>query len=348
MDYKLRLESGPVPIPSDSQQKRGRLISIVAPAFNETECIEELARQLTEIFSILDEYNFEVILIENGSSDDTIIKLAAITERDDRFTVLQMSRTFGCDNGMTAGMDYASGDACIIMTSDLQDPPSLIPAFIELWEKGYDNVFGIVDRRHGTGPIRRMNSQLYYWMLSRFSENAAPRNVSDFRLLDRVAYQTVNAMPEHNRFLRNMISWSGFRSIGVVYERPNRFAGKTKTQTFRLIRTAINSLLSSSRIFLRFIPLFGLILSTGSVLAIAVLYANFLINGVPFPGFGTLLSIQLLTFGIITFFLGIMAQYIGLIFDEVQGRPNFIVRRIMHKGVSVLVGNNSPQIGKNL
>ena len=247
-----------------------------------------------------------------------------------------MSRTFGCDNGMAAGMSYATGDACIIMTADLQDPPELIPTFVTLWEQGYDNVFGIVARRHGTGPIRRLNSQLYYWMLAKLSDDAVPRNVSDFRLIDRAVYETANAMPERNRFLRNLFAWTGFRSIGVVYERPERFAGTTTTQTWRLIRTAVNSLLSSSRVLLRLIPLFGMLLSGAALIGIFGLGVNFVLNGVPFPGFGTLLCVQLLTFGIVTFFLGIMAQYVGLIFDEVQGRPHFIVRRVIHDGLPIV------------
>ncbi len=341
MDPELRLESGPRPVPTERRPTHRRRISVVAPAYNETDCVEELARRLTEIFSTLPDIDFEVFLVENGSGDDTVDKLTAITATDQRFTVLQMSRTFGCDNGMAAGMSYATGDACIIMTADLQDPPELIPTFITLWEQGYDNVFGIVARRHGTGPIRRLNSQLYYWMLAKLSDDAVPRNVSDFRLIDRAVYETANAMPERNRFLRNLFAWTGFRSIGVVYERPERFAGTTTTQTWRLIRTAVNSLLSSSRVLLRLIPLFGMLLSGAALIGIFGLGVNFVLNGVPFPGFGTLLCVQLLTFGIVTFFLGIMAQYVGLIFDEVQGRPHFIVRRVIHDGLPIVKASES-------
>ncbi|HCL28909.1 MAG TPA: glycosyltransferase [Candidatus Latescibacteria bacterium] len=338
MEPELQLESGPRSVPTERRPTHRRRISIVAPAYNERDCVDELARRLSDIFAQLSDYDFEVFLIENGSSDDTIDKLTAITAADSRFTVLQMSKTFGCDNGMSAGMAHATGDACIIMTADLQDPPELIPTFVTLWEQGYDNVFGIVDRRHGTGPIRRLNSQLYYWLLAKLSDDAVTRNVSDFRLVDRVVYNTANAMPERNRFLRNLIAWTGFRSIGVVYERPERFAGETKTETWRLIRTAVNSLLSSSRVLLRLIPLFGMFLSTAALMGIVGLGINFVLNGVPFPGFGTLLCVQLLTFGIVTFFLGIMAQYVGLIFDEVQGRPQFIVRRTIRDGRAILDG----------
>ena len=342
MDPELRLVSGPRPVPTERRPTHRRRISIVAPAYNETDCVEELARRLSGIFSELSNYEFEVFLIENGSDDDTVDKLTAITAADPRFTVLQMSRTFGCDNGMSAGMAYATGDACIIMTADLQDPPELIPTFVTLWEQGYDNVFGIVDRRHGTGPIRRFNSQLYYWMLAKLSDDAVPRNVSDFRLIDRAVYSAANTMPERNRFLRNLIAWTGFRSVGVVYERPERFAGTTKTQTWRLIRTAVNSLLSSSRVLLRLIPLFGMLLSGAALIGILGLGINFVLNGVPFPGFGTLLCVQLLTFGIVTFFLGIMAQYVGLIFDEVQGRPHFIVRRVVRDGLPIVDAPKAP------
>ena len=332
MEHELRMASGPRPVPGDPRPADGRRISIVAPAYNEYECIDELVKRLRLVFAELPEYEFEVLIIENGSSDDTIGKLTAVTAEDPRFTVLQMSKAFGCDNGMAAGMAFATGDACIIMTSDLQDPPELIPTFISLWEQGYDNVFGIVNRRHGTGPVRRFNSQMYYWLVSRLSDNAVPRNVSDFRLMDKAVYEAANAMPERNRFQRSIVAWMGYRSIGVVYDRPERFAGETKTEILWVVRNAINSILSSSRVLLRMFPLVGLLITAGAFMGIVVLSINFVANGVPFPGFGTLLCAQLLALGIVTFFLGVMAQYVGLIFDEVQARPNFIVRRVVRDG----------------
>jgi len=173
---------------------------------------------------------------------------------------------------------------------------------------------------------------MYYWLVSKLSDDAVPRNVSDFRLMDRAVYEAARSMPERNRFLRSLVAWTGFRSIGVVYDRPERFAGETKTETFWVVKNAVNSILSSSRVLLRIFPMVGMFITATACAGIVGLSINFLVNGVPFPGFGTLLCVQLLALGVVTFFLGIMAQYVGLIFDEVQRRPNFIVRRVVRDG----------------
>lgn len=177
-----------------SPRDRRALISVVVPAYNESDCVEELGRRLQAVFDSLPAYDFEAVIVENGSADDTYEKLVRLHEHDARFRVVQLARNFGMDGGITAGLVHVSGDAVVIMTADLQDPPELIGPFLEKWEEGFENVYGIVTSRQGTGPMRRFNSQAFYWLLSKLTDDRIPRNASDFRLVDRKVVDTINTM----------------------------------------------------------------------------------------------------------------------------------------------------------
>lgn len=304
-----------------------RLISIVIPAYNERDNVDELGRRLGAVMDDHDRYDFEVVIVENGSLDDTMERLLALRERDPRFKILQLARNFRMDGGITAGLNHVSGDAAIIMTADLQDPPELIGRFLEKWEEGYENVFGIVTQRVGTGPIRRFNSQAFYWLAGKLTDGRIPRNVSDFRLVDRRVYETINVMEERNRFVRGLMAWVGFKSIGIEHERAPRFGGISHAHTFKVLDLAFKGIFAHSYVPLKLITIFGLFLSVASLLAIVVLAVAFVVFGVPFPGFGTLVCSILLLFGFLFSMLGIVAEYVGLIYEEVKQRPNFVVRR---------------------
>ena len=183
-----------------------KLISLIIPAYNEEDCVDELARRLSQVFDAETHYDFEVIIIENGSIDSTWEKLQVISKADNRFKILKLSRNFRMDGGLTAGLDYVNGDACVLMTADLQDPPELIPTFLRKWEEGFENVYGIVTKREGTGPIRTMNSKLFYWLAGKLTDGRIPRNASDFRLVDRKVYVAVRGMTERNRFVRGLFA----------------------------------------------------------------------------------------------------------------------------------------------
>jgi dolichol-phosphate mannosyltransferase len=304
-----------------------KLISVVIPAYNETECVEELSRRLRKVFDELDTYEFEVLMVENGSEDDTFEKLVAIHDEDERFRVIQLARNFRMDGGVTAGLADARGDAAVVMTADLQDPPELIGDFIARWEEGYENVYGIVTARHGTGFVRRVNSRLFYWVADKLTDHRIPPNASDFRLIDRKVYETVNAMPEHNRFVRGLFAWAGYRSIGIEHERPPRFGGESKANSGVVMDLAIKGILAHTYLPLRLIALFGLLLSALSVVTLIGLTVDFVAFGVPFPGFGTIVAVNILLFGFLFCMLGVLSQYIGLIYEEVKERPNFVVRQ---------------------
>ncbi len=302
-----------------------KLITIIVPAYNEEACIEELARQLTAVFAVNDRYDFETLIIENGSVDRTWEILQTINARDPRFKVIRLARNFRMDGGITAGLDYATGDAVVFMTADLQDPPELITEFIKKWEEGYENIYMHVLKRRGTGPIRSFNSQAFYWLAGKLTDNRIPKNVSDYRLLDRKVYEAVRNMKERNRFVRGLVAWVGFKSIGVEAERAERFGGVSNAHSLKVIDLAFKGIFSHSYIPLKLITLTGVVLSLASFVSIVVFVNVWLFVGVPFAGFGTIVSIAVLAFGTLTFMLGIIAEYLGLIYEEVKGRPNFVV-----------------------
>ncbi len=302
-----------------------KLISVIIPAYNESECIEELHTRLAKVFDSENGYEFEAVIVENGSSDDTYAKLLEINQSDSRFKVLKLARNFRMDGGLTAGLSVIDSDACILMTADLQDPPEQIPALIRKWEEGFENVYGIVTERQGTGPIRTFNSKAFYWLAGKLTDNRIPKNASDFRLLDRKVYTAVREMDERNRFVRGLVAWVGFNSVGVEIARPPRFAGESKAYSFHVIDLAFKGIFAHSYKPLRVITIVGTLTSLASIIVFAGLAFRWVVVGVPFGGFGTLVTLALLSFGLIVFMLGIIAEYLGLIYEEVKQRPNFIV-----------------------
>ena len=308
-----------------------KLISLIIPAYNEEDCVDELFTRLKNIFESEPQYDFEVVIVENGSLDSTWIKLQNIAEQDSRFKILKLSRNFRMDGGLTAGLDYIKGDACVLMTADLQDPPELIPQFLRYWEQGYENIYGVITKREGTGPIRTMNSKLFYWLAGKLTDGRIPRNASDFRLVDKKVYIAVKGMTERNRFVRGLFAWAGFNSIGVPMERPPRFGGVSNAHTLKVLDLAFKGIFAHSYKPLRLITVFGFILSALSFISILPLFFLWLFVGVPFAGFGTLVGLFLLVFGIVSLMLGILSEYVGLIYEEVKARPNYVVSEFLEK-----------------
>jgi len=304
-------------------------ISVVIPAFNEEAMIPELSRRLKIVFDQNPGYDFEAIIVENGSADRSYEELLQAHRQDPRFKIVRLARNFGCDGGITAGLQYATGDAAVVMTADLQDPPEMITLFIAKWEEGYQNVYGIVTKRHGSPWLRRLNSQLFYLIINKMTKGLFPRNVSDFRLVDKKVYETINQMPERNRFLRGMFNWTGFKSIGLEHERPPRFAGHAKSYTFHVLGLALKGILEYSYLPLKAITFVGLATSFFSFTFLMVIVVRALGWGVPFNGYGTIMGVLTLMFGILFTILGVMSEYIGLIYEEVKQRPNFIVSELV-------------------
>ena len=302
-----------------------KLISVVIPAYNEEDCIEELASRLDSLIQKENDYMWEVFIVENGSTDSTWDKLKNVTATNSNFKVIKLSRNFRMDGGLTAGLEYIKGDACVLMTADLQDPPEMISEFLRKWEEGYENIYAVIKKRTGTNLIRRINSKLFYFVAAKLSGNSLPENASDFRLVDRKVYEAVKQMTEKNRFIRGLFAWAGFKSIGLPMERPPRFAGVSNASTGKVIDLALKGIFSHSYKPLIFISLTGLLVSVVSIISLIPLSWYWIVAGVPFAGFGTVAALIIGTFGFQVLMMGVMSEYIALIYEESKNRPNFIV-----------------------
>jgi dolichol-phosphate mannosyltransferase len=302
------------------------MISIAIPAYNEEKNLLELIERLQNVFSQLSEkYRFEVVVCENGSSDNSFETLKVLNAKDERIKTIRLVRNFNMEGGMMAALAHVEGDACVIMSADLQDPPEMIPALVEKWEQGYENVYTVITKRHGEGIARRTAAQIFYWAMYKVSDHPVPRNASDFRLVSKAAYEAFNRMPERVRLIRAVWGWLGFRSVGIAYERPARRAGVSSFKPFVTAPYAVRAILGSSYTPLRLIPLVGILISLLSFMAIGVMGFVWIWFGVPFPGFGSLVTLNLMMFGLVFLFMGILSEYVGVIHEEIRQRPSFLV-----------------------
>lgn len=302
-----------------------KTITIVSSAYNEEECIDAFCEALLDISEKLkNKYLWEFIIVDNGSIDSTFDKLCSFSQKDSRFKIIKLTRNFNFFGGLSCGLKHATGDAAIVMCADLEDPPSIIPQFIEKWEQGYKNVYGIIQRRQGNW-LRRLNSKIFYWIIYHLSGRIIPKNVAEFRLVDRAVYQAVNNMPEFNRFLRGLFSWTGFKSIGIPFDRGTRMGGRSKASTLVVFLIAVQSVLSFSHLPIRLASILGGVLSLFSFLSFIFFFITYLIFPGPFKGFATILCLFFLMFGLLFIILGILGEYVGLIFDDIKKRPIYIV-----------------------
>lgn len=308
---------------------RKELITVVVSVFNESESLVELTNRLKSIFDAESGYDFECLLIENGSSDGSRAQILAAREMDPRFKLIQLSRNFRMGGALTAGMHFAAGDACVLMAADLQDPPEVIPEFIRQWEKGYENIYAQIIARDGGRVLRNLNSRVFYWLAGRLSGGLIKPNVSDFRLIDRKVLLTINQMEERGRFMRGLFSWAGYRSVALPISRPPRFAGESKADFRGVSALALRGILSNSYVPLRLLTGTGALLAIGSIITLLWQVLEIVLSGVPFDGFGTLVSLTVMGFGFMFGALGLLGEYIALIFEEVKQRPNFVVSELV-------------------
>ena len=243
------------------------MISIVVPVYNEEEALEELYRQLMIVFKKLDE-PYEFVFANNGSEDRSLEILLKLMKRDRNVRVVDLSRNFGQQMSITAGLDHAKGDAVIVMDADLQDPPSLIPQMIEKWREGNEVVYGIRKKRKGVNFIRDFSYKIYYLIIKNLTDVPIPLNAGDFRLLSRKTVDTIKSFPEKRRYLRGLSSWIGFKQTGIEYERPTRFAGETKFSWRGLINFAWEGVTSLSLKPLKIATYMGIFVSGFSLIYI--------------------------------------------------------------------------------
>jgi len=309
------------------------LLSLVVPVFNEEESIDLF---LDTVIPVLENASlrFELVFINDGSRDDTFARLFDRGRRDRRIRIVNLSRNFGKEAALTAGIDHAKGDILIPMDIDLQDPPDLIQPFIARWREGYDIVYGVRTARLTDTRAKRMSADWFYRVFNSMSPVRIPPNVGDFRLVDRRAVEVLRQLPERNRFMKGLFAWVGFNSIGVPYERPQRAAGMTKFNFWRLWNFALDGVVSFSTAPLRAWFYVGVVIA-----AIAVLYALFIVTrvlifGIDTPGYASLLIAVLLMGAIQLLSLGIIGEYLGRLFLEVKGRPIYVVEGVYEDGIS--------------
>jgi dolichol-phosphate mannosyltransferase len=303
-------------------------LEIITSAYNEEECLPELFRRLISVASKETDYEFNFIVIDNGSSDRTWSLIQEIQKHDPRFKGMKMSRNFALDAAFTCGLDHATADAVVIMTSDLQDPPEAIHQLLREYEQGFDQVLARITNR-GTVPLlRRKLSSAFYRIANFMTGGMLPESVSDFRLLSKRCYQSISMLRENHRFLRGLGSWVGYRTATIEIERPPRFAGESKWLGVSLIRVILHgfqSIFAYSTLPLAWISIFGVLASILSAFALLGLIVVWLVFGVPFAGFGSIVAAILLGFSITILVLGVISQYIGLIYEEVKRRPLYLV-----------------------
>ena len=297
------------------------LISVVVPLYNEGENLHELISRLD---ATLAGRHYELMLVDDGSADDTREQLAKLANRRPEIKFLSLSRNFGHQAAITAGLQHASGDAVIVMDGDLQDPPEAIPGLISRWFEGYEVVYA-VRRNRKEGPLKRVAYKGFYRVLKRLSYLDIPLDSGDFALMDRKVVDLLNHLPERNRFVRGIRSWVGFRQVGMEVEREARAAGDPKYTVKMLRRLAFDGIISFSHAPLRIFSSLGLLFSVGSFLSILVVLWIRLFTDLSIPGFASTATLILLLGGVQLLGIGILGEYIARIFDEVKNRPNYIV-----------------------
>jgi len=300
------------------------VFSVVAPIYNEAETLPHFYARVVAAMERLDE-PFELVLVNDGSRDDSIAVMRALHERDPRVRVVDFSRNFGHQVAISAGLDHARGGAVIIIDSDLQDPPEVILELVAQWRQGAEVVYAQRRTRPGETRFKLLTAAAFYRLIRRLTSVDIPRDTGDFRLLDRKVVDTLVAMKEHHRFMRGLSVWVGFRQEAVQYDRQERYAGETKYPLAKMIRFALDAITGFSYVPLQLATTLGFVLAGLSLLGIVIAVVLRLLN-VAIQGQTTTLIVVLLLGGIQLIFLGIIGEYLGRIYDEVRGRPLYVVR----------------------
>jgi dolichol-phosphate mannosyltransferase len=306
-------------------------VTIVTSAFNEEECLPELFARLEKVFALESNYDFSTLIIGNGSWDSTWEIILNQKTRNGSIKAIRMSRNFSLDSAFTCGIDHSESDIVIIMTSDLQDPPESIPALLREYEKGFDQVVVKIKSRDSVPLIRRGLSRVFYKMANVLTEGMLPESVSDFRLMTKKVYKAVSSLRESHRFLRGIGSWVGFNTSTIELDRPPRFAGESKwlgMSIIKVVNTASKSIFAYSTLPLLWVSLLGFIFSFIAILVLGILTLSWFFYGVPFNGFGTITGLITLGFSLTMLCVGVLAQYLGLVYEEVKQRPLYIVAAI--------------------
>ena len=306
-------------------------ISLVIPMYYEEQVAKECYKRVTKVLKELKEYDYEIIFVNDGSKDKTLPILEEIAKKDKKVKVISFSRNFGHQAAVTAGLKYVTGDAIVIMDADLQDPPELIPDMLKYWEDGYEVIYGKRKTREGESAFKLLTAKAFYNTLNKLSDVEIPKDTGDFRLVDKKVVDVINSLPEHNKFLRGLFSWVGFKQYAYEYERKERFAGKTKYPLKKMLKLAQDGILSFSTKPLKIVGGFGIIsvIISIAILIYSILSFAFKWNNLT-PGWTSLMCTVTFLGGVILISLWMIGEYIGRIYDETKQRPQYIVDKTIN------------------
>lgn len=301
-------------------------ISVVVPMYYEEEVAEECYKRLTGVLKSIQNYEYEIIFINDGSKDKTLSILEKIANEDKNVKVLSFSRNFGHQCAVTAGLKYVTGDAIVIIDADLQDPPELIPEMLKLWEDGNEVIYGKRKTREGESKFKLLTAKMFYNTLNALSDVDIPKDTGDFRLVDRKVVDVVNSLPEHNKFLRGLFSWVGFKQTPFEYERKERFAGKTKYPLKKMLKLASDGIIGFSTKPLKIVEGLGIfsIVMSFIILIYSLLSFAFSWHNLT-AGWTSIMVTLTLLGGSILVSLGMIGEYIARIYDESKARPQYII-----------------------
>ncbi len=301
-------------------------VSIVVPAYNEQEVLPEFHRRTSAVLRAL-ALEYEVIYVNDGSKDNTLALLRELQANDDHVVIVDLSRNFGKEIAMTAGLDYSRGDAVIVIDADLQDPPELIPTLIDGWREGNDMVYATRSGREGESMLKKTTAHFFYRVIQGVSRFKIPQDTGDFRLLSRRAVDALKLLREQHRFMKGLFAWIGYPQKAVPYHRDPRFAGETKWNYWKLWNFAIEGITSFTIAPLKLATYLGLVVALGAFSYGGVIVVKTLLYGNPVAGYPSLMVVMLFLGGVQLVALGIIGEYLGRMFDETKGRPLYLVNK---------------------
>ena len=302
-------------------------ISIVVPMYYEEEVARECYNRLKNILDKIENYNYELIFINDGSKDKTLSILEEIAKKDENVKILSFSRNFGHQCAVTAGLQYVTGDAIVIIDADLQDPPELIPEMLKLWEEGNEVIYGKRKSRDGESKFKLLTASMFYKTLNALSDVDIPKDTGDFRLVDRKVVDVINSLPEHNKFLRGLFSWVGFKQTPFEYERKERFAGKTKYPLKKMLKLAQDGIFSFSTKPLKVVGTMGIISIAISVIILIYAILSYIFNWNNLTaGWTSLMVTMTFLSGMILISLWMIGEYIGRIYISINHSPQYVIR----------------------
>lgn len=304
------------------------LISVVVPAYNEEEVLPEFHRRLTKVFSSLP-YKLEVVYVNDGSSDNTVVVIDELKSRDPRIALVDLSRNFGKEIALTAGLDHASGDAVVVIDADLQDPPELIPELIQHWRDGADVAYAKRTHREGESWFKKFTAAVFYRLIRRISRVQIPADTGDFRLLSRRAMEGLGSLREQHRFMKGLFAWIGYRQVAIPYRRDPRFAGQTKWNYWKLWNLALEGITSFTTAPLKIATYLGLMVSVAAFIYAAIIIYKTLVFGDAVRGYPSLMVVVLFLGGVQLAALGVIGEYLGRMFDETKNRPLYLLNKLI-------------------